>query len=105
MSNIIGKVVKTMDLKESIVLDKEFQNYIDVCDKILNKDQEKDIENENIQATAVNPNQVKMSTAPTHAQQANNPTNILNSLKQMKLKMKSGQNIVNDITTLLNTIQ
>lgn len=105
MSNIIGKVVKTMDLKESIVLDKEFQNYIDVCDKILNKDQEKDIENENIQATAVNPNQVKMSTAPTHAQQANNPTNILNSLKQMKLKIKSGQNIVNDITTLLNTIQ
>ena len=105
MSNIIGKVVKTMDLKESIVLDKEFQNYIDVCDKILSKDQEKDIENENIQATAVNPNQVKMSTAPTHAQQANNPTNILNSLKQMKLKMKSGQNIVNDLTTLLNTIQ
>lgn len=101
------------NLKESIVLDKEFQNYIDMCDKILSRDAEENRNNENTVGVpppatpgAQVPNRAPQAPQAPQAQQGNtNNANVMNTLKQMKDKMKRGQDVRDDLNNLLNTIQ
>lgn len=128
------KQTKVMDLKESLVLDRELQSYIDICDKILYNDKSRKREEDaqegtmgNIAGRAVGgssvvtpqapissgtPMVMQLKKAPTdtvqkvQAQQSGTvDPSLLNALRQMKIKMNGGQDISQDLQTLLQSVK
>ena len=93
---------KQMDLNESIVLDSEFQRYLDICDQIAK-------ESAVGAQPVINPQpgvpQVNMQKPIINNQaDANKTKQILQSLRQMKQKVASGQDVTNDLQAILKDI-